>query len=245
MVVSDKILVFIPCFNCAPQIPRVIEKCLQERNSYISEIVVIDNGSTDDTVGAARSALAKQQRIPWKVLRNTQNYNLGGSHKVAFAYALAQHYTHVIVVHGDDQADITDLAPLVEAGKHREVDAILGSRFARGAKLHGYGGFRRLGNLVFNLLFGAFSGTIVEDMGSGLNLYGESVLKAGDYRKSADDLTFHCYFLLSMIKNKRKLCYVPIQWYESDQISNAKLFRQATKILLLLTKYRLSGGKVR
>jgi glycosyltransferase involved in cell wall biosynthesis len=242
--VSDKILVFIPCYNCAPQIPRVIEKCLRVENAYISEIIVIDNGSTDDTVAAAEAALSQQQQIPWKVLRNSQNYSLGGSHKVAFAYALRQQFTHVIAIHGDDQADIGDLAPWVRAGRHREVDALLGSRFVSGARLHGYGRFRRFGNFVFNALFSAFSGRIVKDMGSGLNLYSRKVLEAGDHRKAADDLTFHCFFLLRMLKNQRNLFYFPIQWFESDQASNAKLFRQAWKILKLLIAYRMSSGRI-
>ena len=239
---SDKILVFIPCYNCAPQIPRVIEKCLRPENAYISEIIVVDNGSADGTIAAAQGALAKQEQIPWKVLKNSRNYNLGGSHKVAFEYALRQQFTHVIAVHGDDQADISDLAPHVQAGGHRQVDALLGSRFIKGAELQGYGGFRLFGNAVFNALFSVFSGKRVEDMGSGLNLYGRKVLEAGDYRMAADDLTFHCYFLLNMISRHRNLQYFPIHWSESDQVSNAKLFRQAWKILKLLLAYRAFGG---
>jgi dolichol-phosphate mannosyltransferase len=231
---SDRILVFIPCYNCEKQIPRVIARCRESVADLISEIIVVDNGSRDGTVRAASEALTSEQRIPWKVVTNTHNYNLGGSHKVAFAYALEHQFTHVIALHGDDQADIADFAPLLRAGRHREVDALLGSRFMAGAELLGYGAFRRFGNLVFNALFTLVSGRAVKDIGSGLNLYGRKVFEAGDHRYAADDLTFNCFFLLRMIARDRHLAFAPIHWRESDQVSNAKLFRQAGKILKLL-----------
>lgn len=240
----DKILLFIPCYNCAPQIPRVIAKARAQMVGLIAEILVVDNGSRDGAMEAARAALADENRIAWKVIANNRNYSLGGSHKVAFAYALANGFTHVIALHGDDQADVGDLVEPLRAGRHREVDALLGSRFMRGSTLHGYGAFRRFGNFVFNRLFSLFSGRAVADMGSGLNLYGPRVLAPGDHRFAADDLTFHCYFLLQMISRDRKLEFFPMRWDESDQVSNAKLFRQAWKILKLLVDYRVARARV-
>ena len=60
------------------------------------------------TVETASAACQREGLANWKVVRNRENYNLGGSHKVAFDYAVAQGFTHVIVLHGDDQADIAD-----------------------------------------------------------------------------------------------------------------------------------------
>jgi glycosyltransferase involved in cell wall biosynthesis len=237
---GDKILVFIPCYNCAAQIVRVIAQFTGEPIVGVSEILVVDNGSTDGTPDVACRALAGQNKVPWKVVRNRENYSLGGSHKVAFDYALQNQCTHVIAIHGDDQAKVQDFVPHLRAGTHRDVDALLGARFIRGARLHGYGALRRSGNFVFNILFSLFSGRIINDMGSGLNLYGRRVIEAGDHRYAADDLTFHCFFLLTMISRERVLKFVPIQWYESDQISNAKLLRQSWKILKLLFSYKFA-----
>ncbi len=45
----DKILVFIPAYNCENQIIRVLEQFDSEVLEYISEIIVVNNRSTDNT----------------------------------------------------------------------------------------------------------------------------------------------------------------------------------------------------
>jgi glycosyltransferase involved in cell wall biosynthesis len=234
---ADRILIFIPTYNCARQIARVVEKIGNNVPPDIAMIMVVDNGSADGTREAACAALQNTAPCDWKVVRNRENYSLGGSHKVAFRYALENGFTHVVALHGDDQADFNDFAPLIARGAQRGTDALLGSRFIPGARLHGYSSFRRLGNLVFNFMFSISAGRRIHDMGSGLNIYGRKLLEDRDYDKCPNDLTFHCWFLLHMISRKRDLRFEPISWNQTDQESNAKLFRQARIILRLLLRY--------
>ena len=45
---ADKILLFIPMYNCEKQIIRVLSKINAEICEFISEIVIVNNRSTDD-----------------------------------------------------------------------------------------------------------------------------------------------------------------------------------------------------
>ena len=49
--------------------------------------------------------ICDQYRSKYMVLRNSENYNLGGSHKIGLNYALENEYTHLAICHGDDQAN--------------------------------------------------------------------------------------------------------------------------------------------
>jgi glycosyltransferase involved in cell wall biosynthesis len=242
---TDKILVFIPCYNCAPQIGRVLAQFDAAAAAPFDEILVLDNGSRDGAPEAAIAA-AEHCAVPrLTVARNKENYNLGGSHKAAFAYARAKGFTHVVVLHGDDQGHITDLAPVLASGAHRDHDACLGARFAKGSKLAGYSNFRIFGNRVFNLLASLAAGRRVLDLGSGLNIFAAKVFEDPRLLRYADDLRFNVFLLLGMYDAGRRLVFFPIGWREDDQISNVKLTSQALKTLQIFADFAFSRAKFR
>ena len=152
---QPKILAFIPAYNCALQIPRVLAQFNERILAYVHEIIVVNNRSTDDTEAAALAYAEKHPKVPIKIFRNRENYGLGGSHKVAFHYAVAHGFDYVIVLHGDDQGHIENILPYLESGAYRSYDCFLGARFMKGAQLDGYSRFRTFGNCVYNLLFSA------------------------------------------------------------------------------------------
>jgi dolichol-phosphate mannosyltransferase len=231
---ADKILVFIPCYNCEPQVARVLHQFNEKNAGYFSEILLLDNGSKDNTVSVAIETVKLIKQIPVTVGKNLANYNLGGSHKVAFQYARENQFTHVVVLHGDDQGSILDLLPVLDKGQHRSYDACLGARFMPGAKLAGYSNFRIIGNKVFNFIFTLGTNKSVKDLGSGLNIFGKKVFEDQRIGKYADDLRFNIYLLLGLFDNKFKVQYFPISWREDDQVSNVKMTSQALKTLQLL-----------
>jgi len=76
-----------------------------------------------------------------------------------------------------------------------------------------------------------------------LNLYGSEIINSDDYTFAADNLTFHCYFLLKMYSKQRKLRFFPITWREEDQRSNARLVGQAWEIFKILLSYGFQRKK--
>lgn len=236
--VQDKILVFIPAYNCASQIPRVLAQ-FKDGATWFSEILVVDNRSTDDTLNAATRAAA-QLPLPVKVVRNNANYGLGGSHKAAFQYAAENDFDYLVVLHGDDQGSISDLVPLLAAGHHRNVDCLLGARFMPGSRLGGYSRFRTFGNRVFNLLFSLAAGSRLYDLGSGLNLYKVEALRRAPVLGFSNSLTFNYFMILASSHWKWRIRFFPISWREDDQVSNVKLTRQSVEISKILLQFALN-----
>jgi len=232
-----KVMVAVPAYNCEAQIPRVIRQLDAAAGPLFIEVVVIDNQSTDATRDAALNAARENPHIPVTVMRNSENYSLGGTHKVAFAYCMAQGYDGVVILHGDDQGRISDFADIVEEAKRTQADCILGARFMPGAVLSGYGAFRVFGNHVFNLLYTLVVRKRVYDMGSGLNFYDRKLIETGLHLKMPDDLTFNNCMLLATYAAGHNVVYKPISWREEDQVSNARLFNQALKLIRYLGLY--------
>ena len=104
---KEKILVFIPMYNCEKQIVRVLDQLNGEIKKYISEAIIVNNRSTDNGEQAAIEKIKKMNAgFPIKVLKNRENYGLGGSHKVAFNYAIENNFDYII---GMDSANIRNL----------------------------------------------------------------------------------------------------------------------------------------
>jgi glycosyltransferase involved in cell wall biosynthesis len=207
--------------------------------TWFSEILVVDNRSSDDTVNAATRAAA-QLPLSVKVVRNNDNYGLGGSHKAAFKYAAENNFDYLVVLHGDDQGSISDLVPLIAAGHHRDVDCLLGARFMPGSRLGGYSRFRTFGNRVFNRLFSLAAGSRLYDLGSGLNLYKVDVLRRAPLHGFSNSLTFNYFMILASAHWKWRIRFFPISWREDDQVSNVKLTRQSMEISKILLQFALS-----
>jgi glycosyltransferase involved in cell wall biosynthesis len=239
----EKILLFIPGYNCENQIIRVLEKLDSEVMQYIKEILFVNNRSTDQTEEKVLQFEKKNPQTNLKILRNDYNYGLGGSHKTAFDYAIKNNFDYIIVLHGDDQGDIHDIMPVLKNGKYRKYDCMLGARFMKGSRLYGYSSFRTFGNKIYNILFSIVVKRKIYDLGSGLNIYSVNMLKDKFYFKFADNLTFNCYMLLASNYYKHNICFFPISWREEDQVSNVKMTRQAINTLKLLINYMLNPGK--
>lgn len=233
----DKILVFIPAYNCSRQIIRVLDQFDTEVLQYINRIIVVNNRSTDDTERRVMAYMDDHKELPIELIRNDDNYGLGGSHKIAFSYAQTQNFDYVVVLHGDDQGSIKDLIRYMKTENYRNYDSLLGSRFDRESNLINYSKFRIFGNHVFNTLISLLTGRRLTDLGSGLNMYHVPYLESGFYMNFPDSLTFNVYLLLYGVYSKSKFTFFPLTWREEDQISNAKFVKQSKEILKLFGQY--------
>jgi dolichol-phosphate mannosyltransferase len=235
-----EVLIAIPAYNCGPQIGRVLEGISPSLAARVKQIWVIDNRSTDNTVEVALEH-ARSGALPnLRVFRNRQNNNLGGTHKVAFSHAAAAGATHVLILHGDNQAISGEASLLLDyAEAHPESQTVLGSRFNKRSVLINYDRKRILGNKVLNFMYSAVTGRNCEDLGSGLNLFALKDLDPGAYLGFANSLTFNFELLLDLVKRDVNFAYVPITWREEDQVSNARNFRVFKTAVVNLVLWRL------
>ena len=116
------LFVVVPAYNEEKQIGRVISGLFEHG---LKNIVVVDDGSTDNTSGAAKSAGAI-------VLTHEINRGQGAALQTGNDYALANGASLVAHFDADGQFNPADIKTAVEALQNQNVDVLLGSRFLDG-----------------------------------------------------------------------------------------------------------------
>jgi glycosyltransferase involved in cell wall biosynthesis len=159
-----KILAVIPAFNEQKNISEVV---LGTRK-YISDVLVIDDASTDSTCDEAYKAGAVVIRHP---------YNLGPAvaYQTGYKYALSHGYSQVVQLDGDgqhDPDDIPDLLALLEKG----VALGIGSRFS-GVGKYAMPKLRLFGKTFFSALIRWLTGHGIADPTSGFRAFTKPVLE--------------------------------------------------------------------
>jgi glycosyltransferase involved in cell wall biosynthesis len=112
-------LVIIPCKNLEAHIAKVVRKV---RDLGLGlDVLVVDDGSTDETGETARAAGAA-------VVAHPRNMGKGAALATGFRYAVAQGYDAVITMDGDEQHDPASIPRFLETMSDGAYDVVVGSR---------------------------------------------------------------------------------------------------------------------
>jgi len=118
---EKQILVAIPCYNEGHAIGSVILKAKR----YADEVLVVDDGSTDDTARIAEYAGAT-------VLRHGGNKGYGAAIKSCFRYARENNFDIMTILDGDGQHEADQILTVTEPIQNNGTDISIGSRFVNG-----------------------------------------------------------------------------------------------------------------
>jgi glycosyltransferase involved in cell wall biosynthesis len=119
MINGKRVLIIIPAWNESGSIADVVAEVRGELPGV--SVIVVDDGSTDDTSARAAAAGAIVARLPY-------NLGVGGAMRTGYRYALREGYEVVVQVDADGQHDASYIPRLVEA--LAEADVVVGARFA-------------------------------------------------------------------------------------------------------------------
>lgn len=117
-------LVVVPALNEEETVAQVVRDA---RTHLSCDVVVVDDGSTDQTGERAREAGATVLRLPC-------NLGVGGALRTALRYAADLGYNRVVQLDGDGQHDATEARRLL-AKLEEGYDLVVGSRFRAGYEL--------------------------------------------------------------------------------------------------------------
>lgn len=116
---SDRVLVIVPAWNEAGIVGTTVQEILATGAPY--DVVVVDDGSTDETAAQAREAGAIVLPLPF-------NMGVGGAMRTGFTYAQRHGYQRAIQVDADGQHNPSDIAKVLSG--LAQADISIGARFA-------------------------------------------------------------------------------------------------------------------
>lgn len=153
------IFIVIPAKNEAARIGQVIYRTVLQ--GY-DNVIVVDDGSTDDTVRVARQYGAT-------VLSHPINLGAGAATQTGVEFALQEGAELIVTIDGDNQHYPEDISRLIEVLLEKNVDVVIGSRFLSENEEIPY--LRRFYNKIGNLLTTLITGTFISDSQSGMKAF--------------------------------------------------------------------------
>lgn len=162
MTPAARIVAVIPAYQAAPSIADVVAGTLQQ----LPEVLVVDDGSTDETGRRAREAGAE-------VVRHERNLGKGRALRTAFELAFGRGASAIVTLDADGQHLPQEIPHLLAACG--AADLIIGSRHALFAE---FGHVRRASNRVSSLMISAVAGRPLVDIQSGFRLYTRELIAA-------------------------------------------------------------------
>jgi glycosyltransferase involved in cell wall biosynthesis len=219
-------LAVVPAYNEAATVGKVIRALADEAPGI--DVVVVDDGSTDQTARRAREAGARVLQLPF-------NLGIGGAVQAGFKYAQDRDYDYMVQVDGDGQHDPTQIRLLFDALQDGSVDMACGSRFVSKT---GYVApvSRRTGIHIFAFLLSLLLRQQVTDPTSGFRLYNRRAIAvfARDYPHDYPEVEA----VLMLHHHRLTMREVPVRMFQRgggvSSISSGKSAYYMIKVLLAL-----------
>ena len=184
----------VPAYEAAATVGRVV-RGIKDR---VERVVVVDDGSSDETADEARQAGAEILRLP-------VNGGKGTAIRAGLARVLASEATHVAFVDADGQHDPADLPRLLDAARAGEA-FVIGSRMSDPDAIPAY---RYRTNAIGSRVLSRMTGFEIEDAQSGYRVVSADVLRRLEL--NARGYIIETEILLKSARHLKRIAEVPVR----------------------------------
>jgi glycosyltransferase involved in cell wall biosynthesis len=219
-----KVFIQVPCLNEEATLPLVLESIPKKiENVDEIEILIIDDGSTDNTV-----AVAKAHGVTHFV-RHTRNMGLARSFRDGIDYALKHGADIVVNTDGDNQYPQARIADLVQPIIARTADIVIADRQTN--NIAHFSPFKKLMQRFGSWVVNKAAGTTLPDAASGFRAYSRHSL----YRLNVITEFSYCMETIIQAGNKRlRIASIPVK-------TNAKT--RESRLFTSIGQHMMQSGK--
>lgn len=231
---KSKVIVVLPAFNAEKTLEKTVEEIPKD---IVSEIILVDDGSTDQTVALAR-------KLNLTVYAHEKNKGYGANQKTCYRVALERDANIIIMIHPDYQYDARVIKYLVGFIEEGYCDVMLGSRI-RSRKEALEGGmptYKYFANRFLTFCENLLSGYNLSEWHTGMRAYKREVLEKIDFINNSDDFVFDSQVLFQIIEKEYRIgdIPVPVRYYsESSSINFSRSLKYGFSTLLIAFRFFL------
>jgi len=229
--------VVIPAYEAARHVALVIERVLAAPLPELDRIIVVDDGSRDET-GRLVAALPRA-RCPIDLVTRPRNGGYGAAMKDGLARAAETDPDVVACVHADGQYSPEALPGLLTTLRSRRLDLLQGSRVASGTALSGgMPLYKYVANAALNLLENWTLGLRMTDYHSGYLLYGRRARQAISFARLSDSFDFDLEVIASARAAGLNVAEAPVPTHYGDEHSHLRPIPYGMRVLRVLWRFR-------
>jgi glycosyltransferase involved in cell wall biosynthesis len=232
------LVVVIPAYNAARHLPDVVTRVA--RTQDLRRIIVVDDGSTDDTAAIVRAlrAATSTWACPVTLVERPRNGGYGAAMQDGLRAARQDDPDVVACVHADGQYSPEALPALLAELRARRLDLLQGSRIASGtAKSGGMPLYKRAANAVLNRLENWTLGLGMTDYHSGYLLYGRRAL-ALPFETLSSSFDFDLEVIATARAHGLAVGEAPVPTRYADEESHLQPITYGLRVLRVLWNYR-------
>lgn len=237
--VRPPLSIVIPAYNEAARLPATLRALTERFAGTGTEVVVVDDGSADDTADVARAA--STEALPLTVLRLPVNRGKGAAVRTGVTATTGE-----VVLYMD--ADLaTDLGSLDAFLEHlAAADVVVGSRAVPGATVHNTTALRTVMGRTFNRMVRLIARLDVHDSQCGFKAFRGDVGRLLFALSEVDGFAFDPEVLVIARILGYRIVEVPVDWTAVDGSSVRPLKDSlVTGAALLATVVRRRASRVR
>ncbi len=218
---TSAVAALIPAYLERRHIAQVVRRTLP----YVGEVLVIDDGSGDETADRAEAAGAR-------VLRHARNQGKGAAIKTGFRDLVKRNFTHIMMLDADGQHLPEEIPRFLAEASQTDAQMILGSRME---DTSGMPPLRRLTNRAMSRVISRICRQPIPDSQCGFRLLHVDIVPFLFCPSNAYEYETEMLFIAA--RSGHRISSVPVSTVYADETSKIRPVRDSLRFARLVVRY--------